>query len=136
MQNFSTIFSTIMPDRPEKLFIVSVVILLLTRRLQGGADFLNLKLVIIKQIPYYGPTIYRPIGILKARPRETTLSCTTCCVQHVSSCGRGNRLKISRARRQEKLCTTWKKVAPCSTLGGQILSLELKQPITQLISLL
>ena len=40
----------------------------------------------------------------KARPHETT-----CCVQHVSSCGRGNRLKMSRARRQGKLCTTWKK---------------------------
>ena len=63
---------------------------------------------------------------LKARPHETTLSCTTCCVQHVSLCGQGNRLKISRARRQGKLCTTWKKVAPCSTLGRQILSLELK----------
>ena len=63
--------------------------------------------------------IYK-ILCLKARPHETTLSCTTCCVQHVSSCGRGNRLKISRARRQEKLCTTWKKVAPCSTLGRQI----------------
>ena len=62
---------------------------------------------------------------------ETTLSCTTCCVQHVSSCGRGNCLKISHARHQGKLCTTWKKVATCSTLLRQILSLELKQPITQ-----
>ena len=52
-------FSTIMPDRQKKLFIVSVVILHL--KVAPGADFINLKLVIIKRIPYYRPTIYRPI---------------------------------------------------------------------------
>ena len=44
-----------MPDRPKKpkLFIVSVVIFFTFDQAAPGADFLNLKLVIMKQIPYY-----------------------------------------------------------------------------------
>ena len=53
-------FSTIMPDRQKKKIIYCIRGDSTFDKAAPGADFLNLKLVIIKPIPYYRPTIYRP----------------------------------------------------------------------------
>ena len=81
----------------------------LTNRESGfPADMIECLLIsqglVNKELYAMTTTFYPPINCLKARPLETTLSCKTCCVRPVASCG--NRPKIGRARLQGKSCTT------------------------------
>ena len=60
MQNFSTVSQQLCQIGKKKI-IYCIRGDSTFDKAAPGADFLNLKLVIVKPIPYYRPTIYRPI---------------------------------------------------------------------------
>ena len=59
MQNFSTISPQLCQIGQKNQIIYCIHGDSTFDKAAPGADFLNLKLVIIKQIPYYRPTIFR-----------------------------------------------------------------------------